>query len=66
MKVKADLHTHTIVSGHAYSSMQEMAKAASEMGIELLGITEHGPAIPGTCNEIYYTNMHVVAGWHEG
>ena len=60
MKVKADLHTHTIVSGHAYSSMQEMAKAASEMGIELLGITEHGPAIPGTCNEIYFTNMHVV------
>lgn len=60
MKVKADLHTHTIVSGHAYSSMQEMAKAASEKGIELLGITEHGPAIPGTCNEIYFTNMHVV------
>lgn len=60
MKVKADLHTHTIVSGHAYSSMQEMAKAAAEKGIELLGITEHGPAIPGTCNEIYFTNMHVV------
>lgn len=60
MKIKADLHTHTIVSGHAYSSMQEMAKAASEKGIELLGITEHGPSVPGTCNPIYFRNMHVV------
>ena len=60
MKTKADLHTHTIVSGHAYSSMQEMASAASEKGIEILGITEHGPAVPGSCHEIYFSNMHVV------
>ncbi len=60
MKIKADLHTHTVVSGHAYSSMQEMVKAASEKGIELLGITEHGPSVPGTCNPIYFRNMHVV------
>lgn len=60
MTPKADLHTHTIVSGHAYSSMQEMAKAASEKGLEILGITEHGPSIPGTCNPIYFNNLHVV------
>ena len=55
-----DVHTHTIVSGHAYSSMQEMAKAASEKGLEILGITEHGPSIPGTCPLLYFKNMHVV------
>lgn len=60
MNTKADLHTHTIVSGHAYSSMQEMARAAADKGLEILGITEHGPAIPGTCNEIYFHNLHVV------
>lgn len=60
MKTKADLHTHTIVSGHAYSSLQEMAKAASEMGLEVLGVTEHGPSIPGTCHPIYFRNMHVI------
>lgn len=60
MRTKADLHTHTIVSGHAYSTIQEMARAAVDYGIEILGITEHGPAIPGTCNEIYFNNIHVV------
>ena len=45
-----DLHTHTIVSGHAYSTLREMAKAASDKGLELLGITEHAPKMPGTCH----------------
>lgn len=38
-----DLHTHTVASGHAYCSLREMAKAASEKGLEVLGITEHAP-----------------------
>lgn len=59
-KPLADLHTHTIVSGHAYSSLQEMAKAAAEKGIEILGVTEHGPAIPGTCGRLYFKNMIVI------
>lgn len=60
MTPKADLHTHTIVSGHAYSTIQEMAQAAAQRHIEILGITEHGPAVPGACHEIYFSNMHVI------
>lgn len=60
MKTKADLHTHTIVSGHAYSSLQEMVKAAADKGLEVLGVTEHGPSVPGTCDTLYFRNMHVV------
>ena len=60
MTIKADLHTHTIVSGHAYSSLQEMATSAAEKGLEVLGVTEHGPSVPGTCNPIYFRNMHVI------
>ena len=45
-KVLIDAHTHTVASGHAYSSLQEMAKAAADMGLEVLGITEHGPSVP--------------------
>ena len=45
-KVLLDAHTHTVASGHAYSSLQEMAKAAADMGLEVLGITEHGPSVP--------------------
>lgn len=62
MKYKAlfDLHTHTIASGHAYCTIREMAKAAADKGLELLGITEHAPAIPGTCHNFYFHNMKVV------
>ncbi len=59
-KIELDVHTHTVASGHAYSSLQEMAKTASEKGLKLLGITEHAPGIPGTCELIYFRNLHVV------
>lgn len=55
-----DLHTHTVASGHAYNSIREMAKAASEKGLEVLGITEHGPKMPGSCHRIYFQNYGVV------
>lgn len=60
MNVLLDVHTHTIASGHAFSSLQEMAKAAAEKQLKLLGITEHAPGIPGTCSMIYFRNLHVV------
>lgn len=59
-KALADLHTHSVASGHAYSTIQEMAKEASERGIELLGITEHGPSLPGACHPLYFRNIHVI------
>ena len=55
-----DLHTHTIASGHAYSTIQEMARAASERGLQILGITDHAPSIPGAPASIYFRNLHVV------
>ena len=60
MKTLLDVHTHTIASGHAFSTLQEMTLAAKEKGLEILGITEHGPNIPGTCDPIYFRNLHVV------
>ena len=59
-KVLVDAHTHTVASGHAYSSLQEMAKTAADKGLEVLGITEHGPRVPGTCPPLYFKNMFVV------
>lgn len=55
-----DLHTHTIASGHAYCTLREMAKAASEKGLKILGVTEHAPKMPGTCHEFYFHNLKVV------
>lgn len=55
-----DVHTHTIASGHAFSTLQEMVRTAADKGLKILGITEHSPGIPGTCELIYFRNLHVV------
>lgn len=60
MKFILDTHTHTLASGHSYSTIREMAHAASEKGLQLLGITEHAPKMPGTCHEFYFQNLKVV------
>lgn len=60
MKFVLDTHTHTLASGHSYSTIREMAHAASEKGLELLGITEHAPKMPGSCHEFYFQNLKVV------
>lgn len=59
-ELKLDVYTHTVMSGHAYSSLQEMVAAAQQKSLDILGITEHAPGIPGTCNPIYFRNLHVV------
>ncbi len=56
----ADLHTHTVASGHAYSTISEMITAAQKAGLKMLGITEHAKSMPGTCDEIYFINFRVI------
>lgn len=56
----ADLHTHTMASGHAYGTIREMAQAATENHLHILGITEHAPGIPGTVDPFYYRNLEVI------
>ncbi|MBS3948544.1 MAG: phosphatase [Dethiobacter sp.] len=60
MLLLADLHIHTVASGHAYSTVQEIASAASERGLELLALTDHGPAMPGGAHEYYFGNLRVL------
>ena len=56
-KYLLDMHTHTVASGHAYNTINEMAHAAARTGLELLGITEHSRTMPGTCHEFYFQNL---------
>lgn len=60
MKLIADLHTHTLASGHAYGTIRENAQAAAAQGLVFLGVSEHAPGIPGTCNPIYFWNLRTV------
>ena len=59
-KIVADIHMHTIVSGHAYGTIREMVLSAKKQNLYLIGISEHGPGIPGTVNPFYYSNLEVI------
>jgi len=60
MEILVDLHTHTISSGHAYSTLSENANAAAKKGLKLLGMTDHGPSMPGAPHLYHFGNLSIV------
>ena len=52
-----DVHCHTIASGHAFSSLEQMLERASDLNLELCGISDHGPAMPGSCSLSYFKDI---------
>lgn len=60
MKLIVDTHSHTLASGHAYSTIREMALAAKERGMKALAITEHAPKMPSSCGLFYFMNLGVL------
>ena len=60
MIYKIDTHMHTIPSGHAYSTIREMAEMAIEHGLDAIVVTEHGPNMPGSCQSFYFENLKVL------
>lgn len=57
-----DVHTHTLYSRHAYSTVEENVRAAAERKLELLGITEHFSDMLFESRDIrnfqYFANFH--------
>lgn len=60
MKYILDMHTHTLASGHAYSTIREMAQAAKEKGLSLLGISEHTSRMPNGAHDFYFQNLKTI------
>lgn len=60
MYIEVDSHTHTVASGHAYSTLTENVMAAAARGIKLLAITDHGPGMPGAPHFWFFKNMRVI------
>lgn len=60
MKFVIDTHMHTIPSGHAYSTIREMAEMGKEHGLEAIVLTEHGPEMPGSCMSFYFENTKIL------
>lgn len=66
MKDFADLHTHTIASGHAYNTILEMVHGAAQKGLPILGISDHAPSMRGCMDEIYFWNLKAIPRELEG
>ena len=43
IKITVDTHTHTNVSAHAFSTLEENLAAAAKLGLEGIAMTNHGP-----------------------
>ena len=58
MKIKMDLHTHSIASGHhTLDTITTLAESAQKMGLEYLGVTDHAPKMQGSANVSYFRNL---------
>ena len=55
---KTDLHTHTCASGHGTTdSITDLAREAAKRQMEVLGISDHGPASPGSAGLSYFRSL---------
>lgn len=60
MKLLIDTHTHTVASGHAYSTVVENVKCAKEKGLKMIAITDHGPSMSGGAHRYHFSNLKVI------
>ena len=57
MKIIADTHTHTIMSGHAHSTVMENLIEAKRKGLKFIAITDHTGQMPASPDETYFICM---------
>lgn len=50
-QIEIDTHTHTVISGHAWSTLTENCQQAARIGMKGLCLTEHGPAMEASLSE---------------
>jgi len=53
-RLQADIHVHTVASGHAFSTLLELRDYSIVHGIRILGIADHGPSMRGAPHEGYF------------
>lgn len=59
-KYVLDGHTHTLACGHAYNTLSELAEEAARKNLEMICLTEHGPALPGAPGAVFFSNYRII------
>jgi putative hydrolase len=60
MNIVIDTHTHSVASGHAYSTIDDLARAARKRRLEGFVLTDHGPAMPGAACPYHFSNLRIL------
>ena len=58
MEIIADLHTHTIASTHAYSTVTENAAAAERQNLAVMGLADHSFKTSDSPHIYYFMNLY--------
>ncbi len=66
MQLLVDTHCHTISSGHAYSTITEIAQCANQKGLKMIAMTDHGPSVLGGPNLLHLVNMRIIPDYIYG
>lgn len=66
MEILTDTHVHTISSGHAYSTIDEIARFAKSQNLEAVAITDHTPSMPGGAHLFYFGNIRILPDYIHG
>jgi len=66
MRIEVDTHTHTVISGHAHSTLLENARFAKEAGLKGIVVTEHGPRLAGGPPEFNIGTYQTIPKFIEG
>lgn len=60
MRIAIDTHTHSIASGHAFSTIDELARGIRRRGLKGFVLTDHGPALPGGTHPYHFGNLRIL------
>lgn len=66
MIIKTDLHCHSTVSDHAFSTIMENITYAAKAGLEAIAITDHGTALGDAPHKFYYPSFVRLPDYVEG
>jgi putative hydrolase len=60
MNICIDTHTHSISSGHAYSTIDDLARGARKRGLKGFVLTDHGPAMLHGPGPYHFSNQRII------